>query len=73
MNKLYHVPLAPSKEFASQILNSMHRELKNRNGEAKPVEGLYTRECPQHRIGREGEEEEEEVCDGLRSHRQNHA
>ena len=50
-NKMYHVPLAPSQEFTSQILNRMYRELKNRNGEAKPVEGLYTRECPQHRAG----------------------
>ena len=43
-NKLYHIPLAPSQEFTSQILNRMFRELKNWNGEAKPVEGLYTRE-----------------------------
>ena len=42
--KLYHIPLAPSQEFTSQILNRMFRELKNRNGEAKAVEGLYTRE-----------------------------
>ena len=35
--KLYHVPLAPSQEFTSQILNRMYKELKNRNGEAKPV------------------------------------
>ena len=43
-NKLYHVPLAPSQEFTSQILNRMFRELTNRGSEAKPVEGLYTRE-----------------------------
>ena len=42
--KLYRVPLAPSQEFTSQILNRMYRELKNRTGEAKAVEGLYTRE-----------------------------
>ena len=54
-NKLYHVPLAPSQELASQILNRMYRELKNRNGEAKPVEGLYTRES----VLRRGQEERE--------------
>ena len=43
-NSLYRVPLAPSQEFTSQILNRMFRELKNRTGEAKAVEGLYTRE-----------------------------
>ena len=43
-NKLYHVPLAPSQELTSQILNRMYRELKNRNGEAKLVEGPYTGE-----------------------------
>ena len=43
-NKLYHVPPAPSQELTSQILNRMYRELKNWNGEAKPVEGLYTKE-----------------------------
>ena len=43
-NKLYHVPLAPSQELTSQILNRMYRELRNGNGEAKPVEGLYTKE-----------------------------
>ena len=43
-NKLYHVPLAPSQELTSQILNRMYRELKTRNGEAKPVEDLYTKE-----------------------------
>ena len=43
-NKLYHIPLTPSQEFTSQILNRMYRALKNRNGEAKQVEGLYTRE-----------------------------
>ena len=39
-NKMYHIPLPPSQEFTSQILNRMYQELKNRNGEAKPVEGL---------------------------------
>ena len=43
-NKLYHVPLPPSQELTSQILDRMYRELKNRSGEAKPVEGLYTKE-----------------------------
>ena len=43
-NKLYQFPLAPSQELTSQILNRMYRELNNRNGEAKPVEGLYTKE-----------------------------
>ena len=40
----YHVPLPPSQELTSQILNRMYRELKNRSGEAKPIEGLYTKE-----------------------------
>ena len=43
-NKLYHVPLPLSQELTSQILNRMYRELKNRSGEAKPIEGLYTKE-----------------------------
>jgi hypothetical protein len=54
-NKLYHVPLAPSQELTSQILNRMYRELKNWNGEAKPVEGLYTKENVQS-IGQEERE-----------------
>jgi hypothetical protein len=42
--RLYKVPLAPSQELSSQVLNGMYRGLFNRNGEAKPVEGLYTKE-----------------------------
>ena len=42
--RLYKVPLAPSQELSSQVLNEMYRGLFNRNGEAKPVEGLYTKE-----------------------------
>ena len=72
-NKLYHVPLAPPQEFTSRILNRMYRELQNRNGETKPVEGLYTRENVFSIGQEEGEREEEEVRDGLRSHRQNYA
>ena len=72
-NKLYHVPLAPSQELTSQILNRMYRELKNRNGEAKPVEGLYTKENVLSRPSGKRKEKEEEVCDRLRSDRQNNA
>ena len=54
-NKLYHVPFPPSQELASQILNRIYRELKNRSGEAKPIEGLYTKES----ILRIGQEERE--------------
>ena len=42
--ELYKFPLAPSQELSSQLLNEMHRGLFNRNGEAKPVEGLYTKD-----------------------------
>ena len=42
--RLYKFPLDPSQELSSQMLNEMYRGLFNRNGEAKPVEGLYTKD-----------------------------
>ena len=58
-NKLYHVPLPSSQELTSQILNRMYRELKSRSGEAKPIQGLYTKESILS-IGQEERERQQE-------------
>ena len=38
------ITLHPTQEFTAQLLNGMYRKLQRRQGQAKPVRGLYTLE-----------------------------
>ena len=40
----YAFNLHPTQEFTAQLLNGMYRKLQRRQGQAKPVRGLYTLE-----------------------------